>query len=250
MADHAAPLEHRVAIVVPTYNEAENVRPLVERALAADPRLDLLLVDDASPDGTGDIADEIAALEPRVHVIHREGPRGYARSCREGLRWALDSGYRTVGTMDCDLSHDPERIPAMLDRLVAGAGLAIGSRYVDGGGLEVDWGPVRRAVSRMGSAYARRMIGTVVRDCTSGFRMYSAEALGRVQFELLHSEGYAFLIEVLAELTAAGVSIDEVPITYIDRRAGASKISRRIVFEALVETTGLGLRRMVGRSDR
>jgi dolichol-phosphate mannosyltransferase len=250
MADRTEGQEHRVVIVVPTYNEAENVRPLAERVLAADSSLDLLIVDDASPDGTGEICDEIAATEPRFHVLHRTGPRGYAPASQEGLRWALDQGYRAVGTMDGDLSHDPARIPAMLDRLAAGAGLVIGSRYVEGGGLEVEWGPIRRAVSQMGSAYARAMIGTRVCDCTSGFRLYSTAALGGLRFERLRSEGYAFLIEVLAELTAAGVRIDEVPITYIDRKAGASKISRRIVFEALGETTGLGLRRVFGRSSR
>ncbi|MEI7815512.1 MAG: polyprenol monophosphomannose synthase, partial [Coriobacteriia bacterium] len=222
----------------------DNVRQLAKRVLASFPRIELLIVDDNSPDGTGNLADEIAAQEPRFHVMHRTKKRGYALSSREGLAWCRDNGYDFAVTMDGDLSHDPARIPALLKSARAGAGLVVGSRYTTGGAVEADWGPFRRAVSEMGSRYARAMIGTSVRDCTSGYRCYSAEALRTLRFEKLHSEGYAFLIEVLARLSGAGVEVTEVPITYIDRQHGASKISRGIILEALAETTGIGIRRL------
>jgi dolichol-phosphate mannosyltransferase len=236
----------RVIAVVPTYNEADNVRELANRVLAAVEDIELLVVDDDSPDGTGRIADEIAAEHPRFHVMHRSENRGYAPSSREGLGWCRNHGYDYTLTMDGDLSHDPARIPALLDKARSGAALVVGSRYVEGGAVEADWGPIRRAVSQMGSRYARAMIGTQVHDCTSGYRCYSAEALRTLRFDDLHSEGYAFLIEVLAQLVAARVEIAEVPITYIDRQHGASKISQSIIFEALLETSSIGFRRVTG----
>lgn len=236
----------RTVVMVPTYKEADNIEQLASRLLALEPPLDVVIVDDASPDGTGDIADKIALSEPRFHVIHRTGPRGYAAASREGLLWALDQGYDYIGSMDCDLSHDPDTLPVMRAALDRGADTAIGSRYMQGGRVEVDWGPVRRAVSRTGSSYARFMIGTQVRDCTSGYRCYRAEVLARLPIAEIRSEGYCFLIEVLAGLTDAGASIVEVPITYVDRRAGQSKISRKIILEALWRTTILGVARVSG----
>jgi len=232
--------------LTPTYNEAENLRALAESLLALDPPIDVLVVDDNSPDGTGRIADDIAAADPRLHVIHRTGPRGYAPASREGLSWCLAQGYDVIGTMDADLSHDPSVVPSLVSAVRDGADLAIGSRYVTGGELVVDWGPLRRAVSQSGSAYARAMIGTPTRDCTSGFRCYRASTLGRLPFAELTSDGYCFLIETLADLVDVGGRIQEVPIRYVDRRAGASKISRRIVFEALARTTSLGFSRLFG----
>jgi dolichol-phosphate mannosyltransferase len=236
----------RTVVVVPTYNEAENLPVLVERLGVEAPDVDILCVDDASPDGTGDVADRMAADSPRLHVLHREGPRGYARASRDGLSWALDRGYDLVCTMDADLSHDPATLPALLAASDPGADLVIGSRYMPGGELAVDWEPARRAVSRMGSAYARAMIGCSVRDCTSGFRCYRAAVLAELPFADLRSEGYSFLIEMLALLGERGSRIVEVPIRYIDRRAGASKISRAIILEALVVATRLGVRRLLG----
>lgn len=238
----------RVIVISPTYDEAENLPALAERLLGLEPAIDVLIVDDASPDGTGAIADGIAAGEPRFRVVHRTGPRGYAAASREGLRLALDDGYDVVCTMDADLSHDPADIPRLLASAAAGADLTIGSRYVDGGEIVVDWGPVRHAVSRMGSRYARLMTGAKVNDCTSGFRCYRAVALRAVPLDAMYSDGYSFLIEVLATLSRAGSRIAEVPIRYVDRRAGASKISRRIIIEAFWITTGLGFRRILGRS--
>lgn len=241
--------ESRPVVVVPTYNERENIRPLVEQLLASHPSVDVLCVDDDSPDGTGAIADEIAASEPRFHVLHRTEDRGYARSCRAGLTWCRERGYDYVLTMDGDLSHDPAQVPVLLDLAIAGADLVIGSRYIAGGAIEADWGPVRRAVSERGSAYARTMIGAPVRDCTSGYRCYRASAVDLVLLDHPRSEGYSFLIESLAAMHRAGARIEESPITYIDRRHGQSKISSRIVLEALIETTRLGIARVfVGRS--
>jgi dolichol-phosphate mannosyltransferase len=235
----------RTMVVIPTYNESENLRVLTDRLLALDPPIDVLVVDDASPDGTGDLADTIATHQTRLHVLHRSGPRGYAAASREGMRWALNGGYDVVGTMDADLSHDPAALPGLVEAVVAGADLAIGSRYVDGGELVVDWGPVRRMVSVSGSGYARIMTGSGVRDCTSGFRCYRSAALAAIPFEMMRSEGYSFLIEVLAALSRAHARVSEVPIRYVDRQAGKSKISRKIVVEALVVTTRVGLQRLL-----
>lgn len=237
----------RVIVVVPTYNEADNVRMLADRVLGVLPGIEILIVDDNSPDHTGDIVDEIAARQPRCHVIHRTVDRGYARSSREGIAWCRDRGYDFVLTMDGDLSHDPARIPALLERARDGADLVIGSRYTEGGAIEAEWGPIRRAVSVMGSRYARAMIGTHVRDCTSGYRCYTSAAIDHLDLSKVRSEGYAFLIEVLDQLASEDVPMSEVPITYTDRQRGVSKISRRIIVEALIDTTGIGIRRLLHR---
>ncbi len=236
-------------VIVPTYNEAENLPVLAGRLLALDPSVDVLCVDDASPDETGAVADGIAASDSRFHMTHREGPRGYARASVDGLAWALARDYRYVTTMDADLSHDPADVPRIVAAVESGADLAIGSRYVDGGELAVDWGPLRRVVSRSGSAYARLMLGSKVQDCTSGFRCYRAEMLRGLPLKGLRSEGYSFLIETLALMHAKGSKVVEVPIRYVDRRMGTSKISRAIVVEALCVTTMLGVRRLL-RLDR
>jgi dolichol-phosphate mannosyltransferase len=236
----------RVAVIIPTYNEVENLRELAELLLGLTDTIEVLCVDDNSPDGTGALADTLVAEYPRFHVIHRTSDRGYAPSSKEGLAWCLAQGYDFICTMDGDLSHDPKVLPGMLERAQAGADLVIGSRYTAGGGLEVDWNPFRRAVSEMGSAYARFMIGTPVRDCTSGYRCYRATALRKIELGSLQSEGYSFLIEILSAIASTGARIEEFPITYVDRLRGESKISRSIIFEALLETTRLGLRRMTG----
>lgn len=240
----------RWVVIAPTYNERENLAVLAERLLALEPPIHVLCVDDASPDGTGELADEIAAATTRFRVVHRTGPRGYARASMEGFRVAVEAGYDIVCTMDADLSHDPDVLPRLLERAEAGTSLVIGSRYTPGGKLSVGWGPARRAVSRWGSGYARTMLGIQTRDCTSGFRCYRREAVEVVAASTISSEGYSFLAEVLGILSARGFSISEEPITYVDRRAGSSKISRTIVLEAFVRTTALGLRRLLGRTPR
>jgi dolichol-phosphate mannosyltransferase len=237
----------RTAVVIPTYNEAQNVSALIGQIRAAHPALDILIVDDSSPDGTGALVDAIAAADPSVRIIHRDGPRGYGHASREGLAWCIEHGYEAVASMDADHSHDPAALPELVAQVAAGADLVIGSRFVDGGRLVVGWGPLRRALSRSGSAYARLMLGTKVRDCTSGYRCYKASSLAAVPFDRIDSEGYCFLIELLAMMIRGGLTIAEVPITYTDRRAGSSKISRWIILEAFVRATGLGIRRVFGR---
>jgi len=238
----------RIIVCVPTYNEAENLPTLAERLLALEPAVDVVVVDDASPDGTGDIADSIADSCDRMHVMHRTEGKGYAPACRAGIAWCLDRDYKFVVTMDADLSHDPDVIPTLVETAQRdGADLVIGSRYVAGGGLEVDWGPLRRAVSQSGSAYARAMIGTPVHDCTSGFRCYRASSLFETHLEKTTSTGYFFCIEALSRIVDSGGTVDEVPIVYTDRVLGHSKISNGIVFEAFWLTTVLGLERLTGR---
>lgn len=235
-------------VIVPTYNEAENLPVLVALLLALPVGgLEVLVVDDESPDGTGALADAMADDDPRLHVLHRTPPRGYAAASLDGFRWALAHDAPLVLTMDADLSHDPDAIPAMIARIEDGADVVIGSRFVPGGGLQVDWSAFRLAVSHQGSAYARLMIGTSVRDCTSGYRCYRRDVLERLDLDTITSRGYSFLIEVLARVLAKGARVEEVPITYVDRRAGASKISYPIILEALGRTTAIGFGRLFGR---
>ena len=237
----------RTIVVVPTYNEAENLPRLAELLLALEPKVEVLCVDDGSPDGTGDIADSIVAAQDRFHVIHRTGKRGYSVSSKEGMEWGLSRGFEIIGTMDADLSHDPQVLPLLIAAIDDGADLAIGSRYTAGGEILVDWGPIRRAVSKTGSAYARFMVGTPTRDCTSGYRCYRAKALSQLSLSAIQSEGYSFLIELLAGLRDHDARIVELPITYVDRRHGSSKISKSIIFEALGRTTAVGLARLAGK---
>ena len=229
-----------------------NLPTLAEKLLAIVPAIEVLVVDDGSPDGTGAIADElVASSNGRFHVIHRTGKRGYSISSKEGMTWCLDHGFDAVATMDADLSHDPEVLPQLISAVEGGADLAIGSRYTPGGKIEVDWGPFRRAVSQAGSAYARLMVGGVdTRDCTSGFRCYRAEMLRKIPIMEIQSEGYSFLIELLAALHDLGARVVEVPITYVDRRHGSSKISNSIIFEALGRATAVGIGRITGERRR
>ena len=166
------------------------------------------------------------------------------------MEWCLGRGFELVCTMDADLSHDPQVLPKLVAAVEGGADLAIGSRYTTGGRIEVDWGPLRRAVSQMGSAYARIMVGTATRDCTSGYRCYRGEHARRVPLREIRSEGYSFLIELLAALRDLNAIVVEVPITYVDRERGTSKISRSIIFEALWRTTLVGVARLTGSRRR
>ncbi len=240
----------RTLVVIPTYNEAANLPTLARLLLGLEERVEVLCVDDDSPDGTGDLAQDLADTESRFHVLHRIGRRGYSGASKEGLQWGLEQGFERVATMDADLSHDPTVLPVLLRAVEGGADLAIGSRYVAGGDMHVDWSRFRRAVSEMGSRYARMMVGTATNDCTSGFRCYRASTLAEIPFLDIHSEGYSFLIEMLAALVDRGALIVECPIIYEDRKAGRSKISRRIIVEALVQTTRIGLSRVFGERHR
>jgi dolichol-phosphate mannosyltransferase len=238
-------------LILPTYNEAENIAPLVRAAL---PQLEasgvphrVLIVDDNSPDGTGRLADELAESDPRVRVLHRKAKQGLGRAYLDGFRTTLDGGAAVVIQMDADLSHDPAVLPSLIAPIVEGqADLVIGSRYVAGGGT-VDWGIVRRVISRGGSIFARTLLRLKPHDLTGGFKAWRAETLAAVPFDGIHAGGYVFQIEMTFRASRAGARVREVPIVFRDRRIGQSKMSRRIVVEALVVVIQLRLEELRGR---
>jgi dolichol-phosphate mannosyltransferase len=234
-------------VVLPTYEEAENIRPVVAAILDALPEATLLVVDDGSPDGTGRLADELAAADSRVRVRHRSAKQGLGRAYLDGFRVALDGGATAVIQMDADFSHDPAVLPALLRPIVDGeADLVIGSRYTAGGGT-VDWGMARRFVSRAGSLFARSVLRLSPRDLTGGFKAWRADTLAALPFEGIHAGGYVFQIEMTFRASRAGARIREIPITFHDRRVGQSKMSRRIVIEALVIVVQLRVEELLGR---
>ena len=229
----------RPLVVVPTYNERDNLERLIAELLNT-PDLDVLVVDDQSPDGTGNIADTLAETSGgRVSVLHRRGARGLGLSYIDGLTRALATDATHIFQMDADFSHDPADIPRLLARC-ADADLVIGSRYIPGGGIE-NW-PVRRVLlSGFANRYVRTITGLQIKDCTSGFRCWSREALERLPFQRVASDGYAFLVELLFEAASAGYRIIEVPITFVERREGVSKLSFRVVVESAVLPWRLGM---------
>ena len=221
-------------IVVPTYNERENLPAIAEAVREKVPGADLLVVDDGSPDGTGTIADELARSRPgEVHVLHRPRKEGLGRAYVAGFGKALQLGYQRIVQMDCDFSHDPAAVPSLLAALDAGADLALGSRYVPGGGT-VNWGAGRKIISRGGSFYARNVLGVPYRDLTGGFKAWKRETLGAIPLAEVGAQGYSFQIEMTYRAHRLGKVIREVPITFVDRRVGQSKMSKRIVLEAVV----------------
>ena len=221
----------RACVILPTYNERENLPQIAPAILAAAPELDVLVVDDNSPDGTGALADELAQKEPRLRVLHRERKEGLGRAYLAGFAEALKAGYGRVIEMDADFSHDPARLPALL-AASREVDLVLGSRYVAGGGT-VNWGLGRRLLSRGGSFYARTILGLGIRDLTGGFKCFRREVLEAIDLPSVRSSGYAFQIELTYRAVKKGFSVREVPITFVDRRVGKSKMSRRIVAEAL-----------------
>ena len=228
-------------VVLPTYDEADNLLGIASAILEALPAATLLVVDDASPDGTGRLADELAATDPRVRVLHRPGKQGLGRAYVAGFRVALAGGARHIIQMDADWSHDPAVLPELLRPLAdEHADLVIGSRYVAGGGV-VDWGIGRRVVSRGGSLFARTVLGLPANDLTGGFKAWDAAALSGVLSGDVHAGGYVFQIEMTHRAVRAGSRVIETPITFRDRRVGQSKMSRRIVVEALVVVVQLRL---------
>ncbi len=246
-----APEGAGVWIVLPTYNEAENVGPVAAAILAALPAATLLVVDDGSPDGTGELADQLASGDQRIRVRHRRAKQGLGRAYLDGFQVALGGGALTVVQMDADFSHDPATLPALVGPVVRGeADLVIGSRYTPGGGV-VDWGLARRFVSRGGSLFARTVLHLPPHDLTGGFKAWRASTLSAVPFDGVHAGGYVFQIEMTFRASRAGARIREIPITFRDRRVGQSKMSRRIIFEALVVVCQLRaeeLRRRLSRS--
>jgi dolichol-phosphate mannosyltransferase len=229
----------RTLVVIPTYNEAETIAGLMEQVLAAHPGVDVLVVDDGSPDGTADIVDKAMTAEPRLHLLERSAKEGLGAAYRAGFRWGLDRGYDALVEIDADFSHPPDRLPALLGALEA-ADVAIGSRYVPGGAT-VGWSPARKAISRLGNAYVRFVIGLPVHDATAGYRAFRAEVLRALAVESSESNGYCFQIEMAHRAWQEGFRIVEVPITFTERVAGTSKMHRRIVLEALVRVTGWAL---------
>jgi dolichol-phosphate mannosyltransferase len=221
-------------VVLPTYNEAENLGPISSAILAALPDATVLVVDDNSPDGTGRMADELAAADPRIRVLHRATKQGLGRAYLDGFATALGGGATVVLQMDADFSHDPATLPALVGPIATGsADLVIGSRYARGGGV-VDWSLGRRIVSRGGSLFARVVLALRPNDLTGGFKAWRASTLASVPFDGIHAGGYVFQIEMTFRASRAGARITEVPITFRDRRIGQSKMSRRIIVEALV----------------
>lgn len=219
-------------IIIPTYNERDNLKTLCDQVLAALPSADLLIVDDNSPDGTGQLADEMAAKNPRIQVLHRSGKLGLGTAYIAGFRYALSKGYEFIFEMDADFSHDPVYLPALLGAAKDGAGVVIGSRRVPGGGTE-NWGISRQLISSGGSLYARTILGLDVRDLTSGFKCFRREVLAAIDLDAVRSNGYSFQIEMTYRAIRKGYSVAEVPIIFIDRRAGQSKMSSKIFAEAM-----------------
>jgi dolichol-phosphate mannosyltransferase len=227
--------------MIPTYNERDNVEWIVGRVRAAEPDAHVLVVDDNSPDGTGELADALAAGDDHVHVLHRPGKQGLGRAYIEAMRWGVAHGYRVLVELDADGSHQPEQLGRLLAK-TADADVVLGSRWVAGGAVE-NWPAYRKAISRVGSAYARFALGLKVRDVTGGYRAFRASALEELDLDAVHSHGYAFQVDMLYRAERAGLTVTEVPITFVERERGASKMSLGIVAEAMLRVTFWALSR-------
>lgn len=224
------PASGRVIVIVPTYNERENLPLITGRLLTSVPRVDVLVVDDSSPDGTGTVADDLAASDPRVHVLHRTAKNGLGAAYLAGFAWALERGYDAIVEMDADGSHAPEQLPRLLHAM-AHADLVIGSRYVPGGSV-VNWPASRQVLSRGANLYTRLALGSGVRDMTAGYRAYRAGVLRRLHLEDVASQGYCFQVDLAWRTIRAGLRVAEVPITFTERQIGSSKMSGSIMTEA------------------
>ncbi len=235
----------RGIVVIPTYNEAENLPLLVPQVLDQDPRIEVLVVDDNSPDGTGRLADEIAANDPRVHVRHREAKAGLGAAYRDGLSYALDLGADCVIQMDADFSHPPDQIPTMLEEIES-HDVVLGSRYLNGITV-VNWPIERILISYFGNWYAREATGLKISDTTGGFRCMRAEILRKSGFERSRSDGYAFQIEMNYRFSKCGARIKEIPFFFLDRTRGTSKLNVRIGLEALWMVWWLRIADLLGR---
>jgi dolichol-phosphate mannosyltransferase len=229
-----------VAVVLPTYNESENIARLLTQLRNVLPDARLFVVDDNSPDGTGDIAERCAREMGGIEVLHRPGKQGLGSAYRQGFTHVIAQGVDVVVSMDVDFSHDPLAIPAMLAAIESGSDAVIGSRYVSGGGTK-NWPLHRRLLSRWGNLYTGAVLGVKVRDCTSGFRAYRSSALAAIAPETTKAEGYAFLSELVVRLSRRGLKISEVPILFIDRENGTSKMSGRIIIESMLLVTRWGI---------
>jgi dolichol-phosphate mannosyltransferase len=234
----------RPLVIIPTYNEAENIERILRRIADSLPEAGVLVVDDGSPDGTGDLVKAVAAELPDVHLMARSEKSGLGSAYRAGFAWGLQQGYDALIEMDADFSHDPAVLPAILAPLTDGFDLSIGSRYVKGGAIP-NWARHRHLLSRGGNRYASVVLGLHVADSTAGFRAYSAGIMRELNLNEIRAEGYGFQIEMTYRAKQHGAAIVEVPITFVDRAAGESKMSSRIVFEALALVTWWGMGRVV-----
>jgi dolichol-phosphate mannosyltransferase len=235
----------RPLVIIPTYNEAENIERMLRRIAESLPEAGVLVVDDGSPDGTGDLVKSVAADLPDVHLMARDTKSGLGSAYRAGFVWGMDNGYDALIEMDADFSHDPGALPDLIEPLTEGYDVTIGSRYVKGGHVP-NWARHRHLLSQGGNRYASIVLGLHVADSTAGFRAYSAAILRKLDLEIIRAEGYGFQIEMTYRAKQQGARIKEVPITFVDRVAGESKMSSRIVFEALALVTWWGL----GRATR
>jgi dolichol-phosphate mannosyltransferase len=243
-----------VLVIIPTYNESENLERIITRLHAHNPDVHVLVADDNSPDGTGEIADKLAEEDPRVQVMHRKGKEGLGAAYLAGFRWGLEHGYQVLVEMDADGSHRPEDLPSLLAALEEQeADLVIGSRWVKGGQV-VNWPKSREAISRLGNTYVRLAMGMKLRDATGGFRAFRRATLEGLGLEHVSSAGYCFQVDLAHRAVLQGFTVVEVPITFIEREFGVSKMSGNIVFEALWRSTVWGLQdrwaRLGGRSGR
>ncbi|MGW2514477.1 polyprenol monophosphomannose synthase [Streptomyces scopuliridis] len=236
-------------VIIPTFNEAENIRTIVTRVRAAVPEADILIADDNSPDGTGKIADELAAEDSHVKVLHRRGKEGLGAAYLAGFRWGIEHDYGVLVEMDADGSHQPEELPRLLTAL-KGADLVLGSRWVPGGRV-VNWPRTRELISRGGSTYSRVLLGVPIRDVTGGYRAFRRETLERLGLDAVSSQGYCFQVDLARRAIEAGCHVVEVPITFVERELGDSKMSKDILVEALWRVTAWGVEartnRLLGR---
>ncbi|WUS95936.1 polyprenol monophosphomannose synthase [Streptomyces sp. NBC_00708] len=228
-----------VLVIIPTYDEAENIKPIVNRVRAAVPDAHVLVADDNSPDGTGKLADELAAADDHVHVLHRKGKEGLGAAYLAGFHWGMEHDYGVLVEMDADGSHQPEELPRLLTAL-KGADLVLGSRWVPGGRV-VNWPKSREFISRGGSTYSRLMLGLRTRDVTGGYRAFRTETLKGIGLDEVASQGYCFQVDLARRAIEAGFHVVEVPITFVDREVGDSKMSKDILVEALWRVTAWGV---------
>jgi dolichol-phosphate mannosyltransferase len=238
----------RVVVVIPTYNEADNLPWIVGRLRAAQPTIDVLVVDDDSPDGTGAIADELAAADPAVRVVHRTEKAGLGAAYLHGFRVALDAGYDVIGEMDADGSHQPEQLARLLEAL-RDADLVIGSRWVPGGAV-LNWPLRRELLSRGGNLYVRLLLGVQVRDATAGYRLFRRATLEKIDLDSVESTGYVFQTDMVTRTLQAGLTVREVPIEFVERVRGDSKMSGAVATESLRRITVWGLRERAAQVRR
>ncbi|WP_407917580.1 polyprenol monophosphomannose synthase, partial [Kitasatospora sp. NE20-6] len=238
----------QVLVIIPTYNEAENIERIVSRVRTAVPEVHVLVADDNSPDGTGDLADKLAAEDGHVRVLHRKGKEGLGAAYLAGFRWGIDNGYEVLVEMDADGSHQPEELPRLLTALRT-ADLVLGSRWVPGGKV-VNWPKSRLLLSRGGSTYSRLMLDVPVKDVTGGYRAFRKDTLLGLGMDQVASAGYCFQVDLAWRTVKAGYKVAEVPITFVEREHGASKMSRNIVVEALWRVTAWGIGARIDKITR